>query len=42
MRRSLMPPYQPAAKELDDLVAYLASLKSKPLGTDAKQAEGIR
>ena len=42
LKRSLMPPYQPAAKELDDLVAYLASLKSKPAGLDAKQAEGIR
>ncbi len=42
LKRSLMPPFQPAAKEQDDLVAYLASLKTKPAGLDAKQAEGIR
>ncbi|HEY3440403.1 MAG TPA: c-type cytochrome [Paludibaculum sp.] len=42
LKDSLMPPYEPPAKELDDLVAYLASLKSRPAGVDAKQAEGIR
>ena len=42
LKESLMPPYRPAKKELDDLVAYLASLKSKPGGVDGKQAEGIR
>lgn len=42
LKRSLMPAFQPPAKEMDDLVAYLASLKSKPAGVDAKQAEGIR
>jgi len=42
LTRSLMPAFQPAPKELDDLVAFLASMKSKPAGPDAKQAEGIR
>jgi cytochrome c oxidase cbb3-type subunit III len=42
LKRSLMPPFQPPAKDMDDLVAYLASLKSKPAGVDSKQAEGIR
>ena len=42
LKRSLMPPYQPAANDLENLVAYLGSLKSKPAGLDAKQAEGIR
>lgn len=42
LKRSLMPAYQPAATELDDLVAYLASLRSKAPGADTKQAEGIR
>lgn len=42
LKRSLMPAYQPAANELENLVAYLASLKRKSTGLDAKQAEGIR
>jgi putative heme-binding domain-containing protein len=40
--RSLMPPYNLPPKDLDDLVAYLASLQGEPAGNQTKQAEGIR
>ncbi|WP_321472695.1 c-type cytochrome [uncultured Paludibaculum sp.] len=40
--RSLMPPYILAPKDMDDLVAYLASLQGGPAGTQTRQAEGIR
>lgn len=43
MTKSLMPAYPGLAeKELDDLVAYLASLRGPASDAAAKQAEGIR
>lgn len=41
-KRSLMPPYNLPAKELDDLVAYLSTLRGSLSSKDSKQAEGIR
>ena len=40
-KTSMMPPYHLAEKDLDDLVAYLASLRGTEAG-ETKKAEGIR
>lgn len=40
--RSLMPPYILPPKDMDDLVAFLASLRGGAAGNQTKQAEGIR
>lgn len=40
--RSMMPPYVLPPKDMDDLVAFLASLQGVPAGNQTKQAEGIR
>jgi putative heme-binding domain-containing protein len=43
MKKSLMPAYPGLApKELDDLVAYLSTLRGPASDASAKQAEGIR
>ena len=41
-KRSLMPPYNLPPGELDDLVAYLSTLRGALSSQDSKQAEGIR
>jgi putative heme-binding domain-containing protein len=43
MKKSLMPAYPDlAAKDLDDLIAYLSTLRGPASDASAKQAEGIR
>lgn len=43
LKESLMPPFPLPAKDLDDLVAYLASLTDEPPASGpARSAEGIR
>jgi hypothetical protein len=43
MKESLMPAYRLGKSELDDLVAYLYSLRGDSrAGGDAKEAGGIR
>ncbi|MEO7144235.1 MAG: c-type cytochrome [Bryobacteraceae bacterium] len=43
MKQSLMPPYRLAPQDLENLLAYLTSLKSaSPMGGQVKEAEGIR
>jgi putative heme-binding domain-containing protein len=41
-KRSLMPPYKLPPAELDNLVAYLATLRGPAAAKDSKQAGGIR
>lgn len=42
MKRSLMPPYRLPDRDLENLIAYLASLKGGPASGEVKQREGIR
>jgi cytochrome c oxidase cbb3-type subunit 3 len=41
-KQSLMPPYKLSKGDLDDLVAYLTTLRASATQGQAKQAEGIR
>jgi cytochrome c oxidase cbb3-type subunit III len=41
-KRSLMPPYQLQTAALDDLVAYLYTLRGDPAKSETKRQEGVR